>query len=515
MNVLIVDDEYFACAALEKLVTDYFKERKRPFSCVVFDQSKRALEYLNETNVDLVMTDIRMSEMNGLELALQIQGMKQETETVVISGYAEFTYAQKALKYNVVDYLLKPISRGQIYECLDKRVENYDRKCKLRTHTIFQKIVSNRELTAEHLLEESKKKKFDQVVMVMISGDRKQLEIYKKDIYEMEAIKGIWRLLVESPKGNKLLLIYYGLKSERSNLEDRVVKHCNMCCRNQKETAEAVLFCVSSTHEVSIPLYELYAQSKLAMNGRLINPDKRLFEYCKLIENKGYEEINASSLEYELKQSFEFKEKDLTKKLIHKQIKAVTETNNPSLSQISDMIRSLVITINKVINAYNYKTEKEVEDIKETLLSQFSSVEEMLEYFDQHIERIYREMFTENPVQNIVERLLEYVQENYFSNISLTEISKNVLFLNPSYVSRLFKAQMEISFSKYLLNYRLEKAMECIQNDMSASVQEVAILTGFYDCSYFVKQFKRQYGETPGYYQRHSRKIKENIEVET
>lgn len=501
MNVLIVDDEYFACAALEKLVREYFKECPLPLSCVIFDDSTCALAYLKHNKVDLVMTDIRMSKIDGLELALQVQGMHHDAETVVISGYAEFTYAQTALKYNVADYLLKPISRSQIYACLDKRVENYVKNRETRNQAVFHQITTDKTLAAEQLLEPAMREEYRFAVMAVAHFKDNMFTAYGEFIEAMNQMKEVWILRFVNIEKNKILFIYYSADKDISRLHERVIRYCRVCCKSIKEEEAAVAISVSEVMSVSASLHEMYGQCKYAMNAKLLFPEKYIFEYVKIKENTGYDTVLASSLEYDIKQSFEFKDMMLTKNIINRQIEHAAGKDKP-LSQLIDILTSVILITNKIINSYNYKMQKSIGNIPEIVLEQYHTIQELTEYFSCHIERIYIEMLSENPALNIVEQLLEYVKENYFLNISLAEIAKNVLYLNQSYISRLFKAQMGVSFSKYLLTYRLEKAMECISNNNEISIQEAAALTGFYDCSYFVKQFKKQYGETPGYYQK-------------
>lgn len=86
----------------------------------VYEDGKEALDHLEREKVDAVLTDIRMSEVSGLELAEQIAAHYPETHLVIMSGYRDFDYAQQALRYEAFDYLLKPIEITQLAETFDK-----------------------------------------------------------------------------------------------------------------------------------------------------------------------------------------------------------------------------------------------------------------------------------------------------------------------------------------------------------------------------------------------------------
>lgn len=105
---IFVDDEDFAREAFAELM-DY---RYYGFElAAAFPSAEQALAYIREGNqVDAVLTDIRMGDLSGIELSEYIHQNAPEIEVVIVSGYKEFEYAQRAIKCNVFDYLLKPTS---------------------------------------------------------------------------------------------------------------------------------------------------------------------------------------------------------------------------------------------------------------------------------------------------------------------------------------------------------------------------------------------------------------------
>jgi YesN/AraC family two-component response regulator len=116
-RVLLVEDEEVIRKGLRKMLEDVIG------GCKVVGESgngKDALELLEMTNPDLVITDIRMDGMNGLELIKRIRAAWRDIDIIIISGYADFEYAQRAIKYGVSDYLLKPIDRVELTLCLDQ-----------------------------------------------------------------------------------------------------------------------------------------------------------------------------------------------------------------------------------------------------------------------------------------------------------------------------------------------------------------------------------------------------------
>lgn len=116
-SILIVDDERWVRASLKKVV----ERSELPFQ-VVHEASHglEALDWLKEHRVDVIITDVRMPVMDGLQLVQSIQEGNFLSEMIIVSGHDEFQYAQKALRLGVRDYLLKPVMVEDMVKCLRK-----------------------------------------------------------------------------------------------------------------------------------------------------------------------------------------------------------------------------------------------------------------------------------------------------------------------------------------------------------------------------------------------------------
>ncbi len=116
-NVLIADDEYMIRQSLKRRITEGDASFRIAAEC---GDGKEALKALEQGNIQVVFTDIRMPEMDGLALAGQIHERFPEILTVILTGYADFEYAQEAIRQGVFDYLLKPVSEDKLIFILEK-----------------------------------------------------------------------------------------------------------------------------------------------------------------------------------------------------------------------------------------------------------------------------------------------------------------------------------------------------------------------------------------------------------
>ena len=132
MKVLIADDEYYARKAMAKKVLQADPEAEILGD---FENGVQVLEYLeaHPNEADVLLTDVKMPEMDGLYLAQYLFEQESGIEVIIISGYNEFEYARKAISFGVSNYLVKPVQKEELKEALDKisRGRNIRQRCRI------------------------------------------------------------------------------------------------------------------------------------------------------------------------------------------------------------------------------------------------------------------------------------------------------------------------------------------------------------------------------------------------
>lgn len=116
-SILIIDDERNFCAILEDYIA---RDEKRFYVRKCFTDGQLAWNWLEKNAVDLIITDIRMPNMTGLDLAQRLFETERDIPLIVISGYSDFDYAKRAIQYGVVNYLLKPVDFTELGETLSR-----------------------------------------------------------------------------------------------------------------------------------------------------------------------------------------------------------------------------------------------------------------------------------------------------------------------------------------------------------------------------------------------------------
>ncbi|NOU97221.1 response regulator [Paenibacillus sp. LMG 31456] len=164
MQILIVDDEPIISLGLVKMVQTYTPAFTGIRTAM---NGQEALKLIDELTPDIVLTDIRMPKMDGLSLCQSIHEHYERVQTVVISGYNDFEYAQKCMDYGVKHYLLKPVTKSDIHEVLDK---------------LTQKTVRG----------------YVSVALYVEWVDRMEQSIWSLQLDELERLTGQWRATVLS-----------------------------------------------------------------------------------------------------------------------------------------------------------------------------------------------------------------------------------------------------------------------------------------------------------------------------
>lgn len=123
-GIIIVDDEYW----IRSLIRSYTPEDDGRFKLLgEAEDGLEGLELCRTLHPDILITDIKMPGLSGLDMLEILKVEQPEIQVIIISGYEEFKYAKRAIQYGAIDYLLKPIERDSVYKLLDQAESNLDR----------------------------------------------------------------------------------------------------------------------------------------------------------------------------------------------------------------------------------------------------------------------------------------------------------------------------------------------------------------------------------------------------
>jgi len=512
-KVLIVDDETIIKIALRSII-DW---EKYGFSiCGVVSNGQEALELIERENPQLVITDIKMPVMDGIELIRQINERTPDTEVVVLSNYDNFENVRSALLLGASDYLLKvKLEEKTISKILKKIRENLDNKKQrsdndddvlLREQKILEIFFCTNQPvnTMAEALKDVSKLQVDKAVSlctVTFSGNSEQ----KEELTEHNAlvIKNTLLNTLQSLSNYKLLTM---------NQSEYVILHFDQFEHIDEKTFLQMLMKICKRFgvytSINTSLYYHYgaqslAEAKEVYHQALKLKDFNFYEVQELVNIREYKPLhylNYTNYKCLGKSLYENKDKSpgINNEIIIKLIEKSREKHlYPEILRIFfikvlDYLLYLTEDVPAEIHDYvsDIKDDIRICENKEALLKYLK--EAMTAIFNPQIKEDKNAAYYYNPE---VDHAISFIQQNYTRKISLDAISREVN-LSAGYLCRAFKAQVGTTITNYINTMRLEHAKKLLQKH-ECSVKEVALKVGFDDPLYFSRLFKKYYQIPP------------------
>jgi len=513
-QVLLVDDEEIVCNGLQRFL-DW-----ETFGYQVADTAHsvdQALACLENRQIDLVITDIRMPVRSGLELLEAIQEEYPDTITVVLSGYGEFEYALKALRLGAADFLTKPVNFGELKQLLatfrlrleKERLEVSERReyRQMKINLLLNNWAKGNEdasiVNSASMLEPYMSERSYCVLRLRFRTPSARHEA-------VEAFKSDW--MREAPAPLDFGGIVFPFNNELNELsfliflaEEQKLSVAPFIDRLQSQLERFQLEGMiggSDRHEASERLQIAYQEAGKALQYLSINGQQ---------QSAMYGEIGTQAFfEGQLDEAFSM---DLLRMLTSPQqrgnlaayilakIDAIMDTEKSSLLEVQAFCIQVVLMLNqhlqnigrfKLIDNSGFQTF-----IRDLLLPPRLSV--IKESMSDWLELLAAELPQDNPESdNVIDNIKRYIQEHYAEDITLDSLSK-LFYLHPIYLSRLFKEKAGLNFVDYVKEVRMNAAKELLLNP-TLKVIDICQMVGYESSRYFTKLFKNATGMTPKEY---------------
>lgn len=507
MDIMVVDDEWFARKALVKTIESWNPDAR----VIDVENSLDALDYMVKSAPDIVFTDIRMPEMDGLQLCEYIRNNRIDSHIVIVSGYSEFEYAQKAIQYGVNDYLLKPVNDEKVFAILNEIVQN--RKLRLmkqyelanmqeKMKLLARQDALNRLLFAGGTDEQSfasllpltlEPGEFALAVVQMQSGTSAADQAAAMDAIARELPEGSGYSFPNIVRENEWILLGFEFGERNDQTALILAKRMESAINTlQSISVDGIYIGVSGAHSMINEMNEAYREAKYALHARLVQSRKQVFCY----------ETGACSHDMGVMDAQ--REKLLMNKLLNNQLPSFKHQLSKMFQQCSDSvdaIRRLYLDIGTVIRraAFSVDSDPGLHHIQLKDIGEFTSLEQLIDETVAQVEQLWFGGMAGNDLlhaDQIVEDMKCYVEENYYHFVLLKVLARERYFMNAEYLSRLFKQRTGESFSRYLTNVRMNHA-KMLLDRKEYTISEVSTLVGYNSLSHFIQSYKKYYGRTP------------------
>jgi len=538
LSLLIVEDEDVTREGLTTLI-DW--ESLGIKICGLAANGVEALRVLENEQADLVLTDIRMPLMDGLQLVSQIRERKWDIAVILLSGYGDFEYAQRALRLGISDYLVKPCSPDEIQNVFTKISREILKQRKFtdemkgleqQLHVniplvktqILQQWLNFPPLVTENRREQQKSVRmnlgFEHVIVAAFRIDNKTIDNLNYSSTDFELLSFAASNIIKETLEQALLQPIEVVKEQ-----DNIVVICNGYMEWMEEKLntgltrvlanlkEFLMVTVSAGISNSTPdinlLHIAYEEALNALELRFYRGSGKFYFYQDIAELKKENlptninqlellKLEQSALEHLRAGLFAEVLTDTERWLEYFQADYTHSRKQINLRTLSFLDRMMQLTKEKK----NTETDlfQELGSIDEQV-SRIETLEELAGFVYRTIRQIIEALNSHKTPKRKVQQTQEYIAEHYnSSSLSLAGVAK-ALFVSSTYLSTLFKQELGINFLDYVHQYRIEKAKALLQSK-DQKIHTVAKEVGYFDEAHFTKTFKKWTGMLPSQYKK-------------
>lgn len=531
IKVFLVEDEMVIRRGIKNSI-DWEKEGY--IFCGEASDGELAYPMIIKEKPDILITDIRMPFMDGLELCKLVKKELPNIKILILSGYDEFDYAKEAIRLGVTEYLLKPISSGKLLEALNGVSESIRRE--KEDKDLVRKYMEEMRENTEH----EKQKFFEQ----MIAGNLSMadaLETGKK--YEMNLSAGMYNLLLfrftlgkENRKSEELLgEAEYAIEKLTERLEyvfefQRGVEGWAflLMADNEEQMSERVKELSKDLEEIMKnystiayfggigqpvarlrELEESFREAERALAARFTMELNRIIsvEDIRMAQNVDtLDDIEITSFG-EIEKTRTMLEKFLNNgaedeidEFVDVYINELPEENLKSVLMRQYIIMDAYIVMMSFcekIEGIEGEMQAQSEELKNSMKT-IQTLEEIKNYIRMLLKKIIgvRDTISGRRYSDIIEIAKDQIRKTYMSDeISLNTIAAEV-GMSPSYFSSIFSKEMGKTFVEYLTEIRMDRAKELLMCS-SMKTSEIGYEVGYKDPHYFSYIFKKTQNCTP------------------
>lgn len=498
----------------------------------------QGLELARKYQPDIIITDIKMPKMDGLEFAREVRSFLPECKIIIITGYDDFEFAREAIQLGVYEYLLKPIQKDQMLEVMGKTLTSISQErgkiehVHALKHLLSESVYEAREKFLRDIIEKNLKDNGDVntadqlnisfppqgIAAVVIKYDlhswysgkeNSERLIYQGELYrQIRQSVGNEGITVQLQTGSSEIAICLMIEGvDKSYIYDVIDR-----IRQEWDSIEApeLAIGIGSVTKTISGFTDSFRQAKTALESLFFMKDDKLLFYDDMIENEGIREFGSTQ--------FFTATAEYSKKVLN----GVVSLDAKSLITLSDELFNFMCnsSVNKsmvcnyfagliselsimLISSYGVQDAVRIadEDIFRAL-NEFIRLEDMKKWFQELL--LYANSSIsdkkQNKVKYIIEKVMDIIQNEYGNSIGLETIADR-LELSPNYLGSIFKQHTGKRFTEILTDFRMKKAKELLASG-GVNVIDTAKNVGFINTAYFCTVFKKLHGVSPADYQK-------------
>lgn len=521
-NLMVCDDEQIVIESVKLIVEDEFPN-------IIVTKTARsgreAIEAVRVERPDIVITDIRMPGINGIDTIKEIKRVHNNIRFIIMSVYEYFEFAQQAVELGVCDYLTKPVKRKRLVETLERITRELDEE--RRQH--------NQELETKEKLDKMLDVLEHSFIYSLLLSQEADIGHYK-ELFDIQSETGYIFILTfgentvsdtrvrlgASVQNQKFYGFFRDCLKYKSKcivgpiILDRVVVYV---AQNAGDTYEQRVAAIAYIENIIRKLESKYGIGFRVGIGKLHRDSDLLISYQEALKALSYTE-GQKIIHID----------DIAPNISNSGIEMLVDENRLLKSIESGDAQHCVGILMDIFNKHSSKLDQQGARnrlIEVLIVAQRLAIESGAEgdwymgYSDyiadmfscrtrQQFEQMLVEKissmasrirrYKENSIGNTVEMANKIISERFDQDLTLSSISKE-LFVSPQYFSRLYKHEMGVNFIEKLTDVRIKNAKKLMESG-DYSIKEISYMSGYSDPNYFSRLFKKLEGVSPSAYQK-------------
>jgi len=517
-RMLIVDDEQGQVKELVEIV----RAIRPDFEVKGVNSGMEALALAQRESFDCMITDIRMPQMDGLELIRRMLPLGNEMMFVILSGYGDFQYAKKAIEFGVMEYLVKPVSkRGlmQLFERIDKMMGEKKSRKEDREN-LQQQLEQSMPVYMEHLLNkwvlgEMNDDELHEITgmlpdlgagIVGVCQFEKSARMSGKEqavAWLTETLQRIGSTIVFSlaSNGNRSVFVLHATSHDLPG-PDRWIKAIrSVLDRIEDELQIGCSFGISEPSDhIFSEIHTRFDQSIQAIEYRFFSGDERCILYESIRAQPVIKQLNLYELENQL--MVELNRGNLA--TIYGILNETFEQFRRSAPRLRpDQVKEycVYVALNLAEKANLNMAEDELKGLKDKYASLLYDSEKS-ESLRRNMKAVMDELVglcadrETDKNERLIRQCQQYIEQHYGDDRLSLETVAGKFYFNPSYLSNLFKTYAGIGYSEYVTKVRIERAQALLEHS-DKKIYEISSEVGYNDSTYFIKLFKKETGMSP------------------
>ena len=537
-RVLLVDDEILVRDAIRENINWEKLDCELVGDC---QNGQEAAEFVKANPVDIVLTDICMPYMDGMELSHFLHDNYPDIVIVIFSGFGEFEYAKKAIQYDVSEYLLKPVTAMELTSVLANMKEKVDQrkqeKERLENLTkVSQDYRKNAQMIRSKAIEAlvtCSQDVQESVSQLRDLGIELNATQYRVAVFDIDLYSDMYQIDMEKQQESALMaFVLFNISDEIVNQENAGIAYqegnnrvcvlfygdavknsgntvMEICGEIQQKVKEVigmdVSICVGNRVKHLEELIISYNNAFLALQYRYLLGGAMLLD---LESQKLGMNISLHEQLQELTDALKSGRKesmDLVFSRMEEEIKGAMVEKSRACLYLHQIIRS-VRTVYEMVESDSEKIQRKQDELLQKVAEQKTfqlAIGIVKEYAQQVMEELVNLNSSSGQRQAVM--AIDYIQNNYMDpDLSLNSLC-NYLCISTSHFSTIFKEVTGETFMEVLIRTRMQKAKELLENTTLKNY-EIAEKVGFSDPHYFGISFKKMTGKTPTEYARDYRR---------